>query len=160
MARALVFQHLAVEHPGSLGPILGSAGVDMVTVELDEVSAGSEAGILSATFIVHGRNAYGLLCAERGVHRLVRMSPFDSQHRRQTSFASFEVTPFIDDSGQEIEIDEKDLRIEQRFLAQEKAIAIALAAQHEDGDHSRTTISMILSAAALGSSIITFFFHK
>ena len=57
-------------------------------VEVDEVSAGQEAGILSATFIVRGRYAYGLLAAERGVHRLVRMSPFDSQHRRQTSFAS------------------------------------------------------------------------
>ena len=51
-------------------------------VEIDEVSEGQEAGILSATFIVHGPYAYGLLATERGVHRLVRMSPFDSQHRR------------------------------------------------------------------------------
>jgi peptide chain release factor 2 len=83
-----------------------------MTVELDEASPGQEAGILSATFVVHGRHAYGLLTAERGVHRLVRMSPFDSQHRRQTSFASFEVTPFLDDAEDEVEIDEKDLRID------------------------------------------------
>ena len=77
-------------------------------VELDEVSPGGEAGILSATFIVRGRFAYGLLTAERGVHRLVRMSPFDAQHRRQTSFASFDVTPFLDELAAEVEIDEKD----------------------------------------------------
>jgi peptide chain release factor 2 len=81
-------------------------------VEIEEVTQGGEAGILSATFIVRGQYAYGLLCAERGVHRLVRMSPFDSQHRRQTSFASFEVTPFLDDLDQTVEIDEKDLRID------------------------------------------------
>ncbi len=81
-------------------------------VEIDEVTEGQEAGILSATFIVKGRYAYGLLSAERGVHRLVRMSPFDSQHRRQTSFASLEVTPFLDDVSDEVEIDEKDLRVD------------------------------------------------
>jgi peptide chain release factor 2 len=81
-------------------------------VEVDEVSEGGEAGILSATFIVRGRYAYGLLAAERGVHRLVRMSPFDSQHRRQTSFASLDVAPFLEDLSEEIEIDEKDLRID------------------------------------------------
>jgi peptide chain release factor 2 len=81
------------------------------TVELDEATEGQEAGLLSATFIVRGRFAYGLLATERGVHRLVRMSPFDSQHRRQTSFASVEVTPFLEDAS-EVEIDEKDLRID------------------------------------------------
>jgi peptide chain release factor 2 len=81
-------------------------------VEVDEVSEGGEAGILSATFIVRGRYAYGLLAAERGVHRLVRMSPFDSQHRRQTSFASLDVAPFLEDLSGEVEIDEKDLRID------------------------------------------------
>ncbi|MGH9067694.1 MAG: peptide chain release factor 2, partial [Acidimicrobiales bacterium] len=81
-------------------------------VELDEVSAGQEAGILSATLIVRGRYAYGLLTAERGVHRLVRMSPFDAQHRRQTSFASLEVTPFLEDVSEEVEVDEKDLRVD------------------------------------------------
>jgi peptide chain release factor 2 len=83
-----------------------------LAVEVDEATEGQEAGLLSATFIVKGRFAYGLLSAERGVHRLVRMSPFDSQHRRQTSFASLEVTPFLEDLSDEVEIDEKDLRID------------------------------------------------
>jgi peptide chain release factor 2 len=82
------------------------------TVELDEATEGQEAGLLSATFIVRGRFAYGLLATERGVHRLVRMSPFDSQKRRQTSFASLDVTPFLDDVSSEVEIDEKELRID------------------------------------------------
>ena len=82
------------------------------SVEVDEVTEGQEAGLLSATFFVHGRFAYGWLAAERGVHRLVRMSPFDSQARRQTSFASFDVTPLLDDDAGEIEIDEKDLRVD------------------------------------------------
>lgn len=80
-------------------------------LELDDVTPGQEAGILSATFIVKGRFAYGMLQAERGVHRLVRMSPFDSQHRRHTSFASFEVTPLVEE-GEGVVIDEKDLRID------------------------------------------------
>lgn len=81
------------------------------TVELNEVTEGDEAGIKSATFTVHGENAYGLLSAERGVHRLVRISPFDAASRRHTSFASVDVTPLIDDDV-ELEIDEKDLRVE------------------------------------------------
>ncbi len=81
-------------------------------VEVDETTEGQEAGLLSATFIVKGRFAYGLLAAERGVHRLVRMSPFDSQRRRQTSFASMDVTPFLEDLSDEVAIDEKDLRID------------------------------------------------
>jgi len=81
-------------------------------VEVDEVTEGQEAGLLSATFIVKGRFAYGLLSAERGVHRLVRMSPFDAQHRRQTSFASVDVIPFIEDATSEVAIDDKDLRVD------------------------------------------------
>jgi len=81
-------------------------------VEVDEVTEGQEAGLLSTTFIVKGRFAYGLLSAERGVHRLVRMSPFDAQHRRQTSFASVDVIPFLEDAGDEVAIDDKDLRID------------------------------------------------
>jgi peptide chain release factor 2 len=80
-------------------------------VELDEVQPGEEAGIKSATFIVHGRNAYGLLSAERGVHRLVRISPFDASSRRHTSFASLDVIPLLEEDA-EIEIDPKDLRVE------------------------------------------------
>jgi len=81
-------------------------------VEIDEVTEGQEAGLLSTTFIVKGRYAYGWLSTERGVHRLVRMSPFDSQARRQTSFASIDVTPLLDEGSGEVEIDEKDLRID------------------------------------------------
>jgi len=81
-------------------------------VEIDEATEGQEAGLLSSTFIVKGRFAYGWLSAERGVHRLVRISPFDSQARRQTSFASLDVTPLLEDNAAEVEIDEKDLRVD------------------------------------------------
>jgi peptide chain release factor 2 len=81
-------------------------------VEIDEITEGQEAGILSATLMVKGRFAYGWMSAERGVHRLVRISPFDSQARRQTSFASVDVTPFVVDSSNDVEIDEKDLRVD------------------------------------------------
>src|SRR5437588_438156 len=80
-------------------------------VELLEVSPGEEAGIKSATFRASGENAYGLFGAERGVHRLVRLSPFDSAHRRQTSFAGVEVAPVVQDTG-EIEINEDDLQVD------------------------------------------------
>ena len=82
------------------------------TVELDERSDGQEAGILSATFIVRGHYAYGLLSAERGTHRLYRISPFDAQARRQTSYAALEVVPFLDDASGQVDVDEKDLRID------------------------------------------------
>ena len=82
-------------------------------VEVDEVHYGDEAGIKSATFTVHGHNAYGLLSAERGVHRLVRISPFDAQKRRHTSFASLDVIPALDETeAEELEIDESELRID------------------------------------------------
>jgi peptide chain release factor 2 len=81
-------------------------------VELDEVSAGGEAGITSATFTVEGRYAFGLLQAERGVHRLVRISPFDAAARRHTAFASLTVVPVLDEGDEEVVIDEKDLRID------------------------------------------------
>ena len=79
--------------------------------ELNEASEGDEAGLKSATFTVHGENAYGLLSAERGVHRLVRISPFDSASRRHTSFASVDVTPLIE-GDIPLEVDEKELRVE------------------------------------------------
>ncbi len=85
---------------------------DGLEAELDEVTPGDEAGIKSATFILRGKNAYGLLSAERGVHRLVRISPYDASKRRHTSFASLDVIPLIEEEVEEIEIDPKDLRID------------------------------------------------
>jgi peptide chain release factor 2 len=80
-------------------------------VELLEASPGEEAGIKSATFRASGDNAYGLFSAEKGVHRLVRLSPFDAAHRRQTSFAGVEVSPVVQDAG-DLEIDDDDLQID------------------------------------------------
>ena len=79
--------------------------------ELIEAQAGDEAGIKSATVIVKGRFAYGFLTSERGVHRLVRISPYDSQKRRHTSFASMDVVPLLDEDVQ-VEINQDDLRID------------------------------------------------
>lgn len=80
-------------------------------VELLDYQDGEEAGIKSASIRVKGTNAYGYLKNEKGVHRLVRLSPFDSNNRRHTSFASIEVTPEIEQDST-IEIDEKDLKID------------------------------------------------
>jgi peptide chain release factor 2 len=80
-------------------------------VELLEASAGEEAGIKSATFRVSGDNAYGLYSAEKGVHRLVRLSPFDSANRRQTSFAGVEVAPVVEEAG-EVAIEDDDLQVD------------------------------------------------
>jgi len=79
--------------------------------ELLEASPGEEAGLKSATFTVKGENAYGVLKAERGVHRLVRLSPFDQAHRRHTSFAQVIVSPLLPESAN-LEIDESELRID------------------------------------------------
>ena len=78
--------------------------------ELLEVSAGEEAGIKSATFRASGENAYGLYSAEKGVHRLVRLSPFDAANRRQTSFAGVEVAPVVEDA--DVSIEDDDLQID------------------------------------------------
>jgi len=80
-------------------------------VELKEASPGEEAGIKSATFIARGENAYGLFSAEKGVHRLVRISPFDAQSRRHTAFAGVEVAPLVEDDV-EVDIDPEDLQID------------------------------------------------
>jgi peptide chain release factor 2 len=80
-------------------------------LEVIEVTEGEEAGIKSATLTVTGEYAFGLLSAERGVHRLVRISPFDAGGRRHTSFASVAVAPLIDDAV-EVEVDEKELKID------------------------------------------------
>ena len=79
--------------------------------ELIEASPGEEAGLKSATFTVEGENAYGIMKAERGKHRLVRQSPFDQAHRRHTSFAQVIPAPLLSDEA-DIEIDEGDLRID------------------------------------------------
>ena len=80
--------------------------------DIHDEQFGDEAGIRSATFTVHGPRAYGLLNAERGVHRLVRISPFDSQSRRHTAFASVDVVPLLDDVDTDVEIGDDDLRID------------------------------------------------
>jgi peptide chain release factor 2 len=81
-------------------------------VEVDEFTEGSEAGLSSAEFVVKGRYAYGYLQAERGVHRLVRMSPFNAQGKRQTAFAALQVVPMLDDGDATVEIDDKDIKMD------------------------------------------------
>lgn len=80
-------------------------------VELDQVQEGTEAGISSATFTIKGRYAFGLLQSERGVHRLIRISPFDANARRQTAFASLDCVPALEET-EAPEIDPSDLRID------------------------------------------------
>jgi len=81
--------------------------------QVAEESPGEEAGLKSITFFVHGKNAYGMLESERGVHRLVRISPFDQQHRRHTSFASVDILPEIEsDETVDIDIKSEDLKVE------------------------------------------------
>lgn len=80
-------------------------------LSIDDISPGEEVGISSITFTIKGKFAYGMLSGEKGVHRLVRISPFDSQSRRHTSFASVEIVPALDDN-QAIEIDESEIRVD------------------------------------------------
>jgi peptide chain release factor 2 len=79
--------------------------------ELLEASPGEEAGLKSASFLVRGENAYGLFTSEKGVHRLVRLSPFDAAHRRHTSFAAVEVSPVVEEIA-DVEIDDDDLQVD------------------------------------------------
>jgi len=99
-------------------------------VTVEEVTEGEEAGIKSATFTVKGDRAYGTLESERGVHRLVRISPFDSNARRHTSFAGVDVVPDLGDSA-DVEINEDDLRID------------TYRSQGAGGQHVNTTDSAV-----------------
>jgi peptide chain release factor 2 len=79
--------------------------------EMKEASPGEEAGLKSSTFIARGENAYGLFAAERGVHRLIRISPFDASARRHTSFAQVDVAPLVE-GDVEVEIDDSEIRVD------------------------------------------------
>jgi peptide chain release factor 2 len=87
------------------------AGARSFENEIIEASPGEEAGLKSATFTVKGENSYGTLTAERGVHRLVRLSPFDAASRRHTSFAQVIVSPLVG-TALNVEVDESDLRVD------------------------------------------------
>jgi peptide chain release factor 2 len=80
-------------------------------VEMKEASPGEEAGLKSSTFVARGENAYGLFAAERGVHRLIRISPFDASARRHTSFAQVDVAPLVE-GDVDVEIDDADIRVD------------------------------------------------
>jgi peptide chain release factor 2 len=81
-------------------------------VELESRTDGTEAGISSADVLIRGRYAYGYLQAERGVHRLVRMSPFNAQGKRQTAFAAVDVVPMLNEGDVSVDIDEKDIKMD------------------------------------------------
>jgi peptide chain release factor 2 len=83
-----------------------------LTVEEESSTAGSEAGLSSVEFLVKGRYAYGYLQAERGVHRLVRMSPFNAQGKRQTAFAALQVVPMLHEGEVQVEVDDADIKMD------------------------------------------------